>query len=1005
MTPLVASPSPAWTALGWTFLHMLWVGAVVGLGASLARRVLRRASAEIRHAAALASLVVLAVGPFAAFTVVYTPSPPTPAPRPTAAPTPAFAIDANSRVAYESAPSRIRPGASLESKRRFRFLDPWIGILPGVWLGGSALTLAWLAAGLVGVERLRRSGLPLESGPVAERCRALARSLGIAREVGVAVCDRIAAPVLIGIVRPLILLPTAALTGWAPDQVEMALLHELAHLRRRDNLVSLFQKIMEALLFFHPTTWWLSAWVRLERETCCDRLVVARTGRPRAYAELLAVLASARPAPAAALSLAERPITTRIRRILLMEDRPMTMKPTAPEAFALCAATLLAAALALPTRAEPPAARPKADARADLKRLAEAVAALPAPPNPQGPDERSKALMDIARKQVDQGDRAGALKAIEYVRIAAPIGKDLWRDDLASMDAAGLLQIAAIRYDAGDVETGRAQFRQVVDLVCKPDPAQDAAMMRLVTRALGLLVQDEGHGADGTPVVVSVQVQGGDAEKADATEGPIAIPVKLEVLDHLSRILAERREIEPLRQVAAYTTGLAEPLRNPLLSSFLCGGLGGRLVLAGDVAGGRTLIAKVRKLIEETPDRELKEEAVLLLATSLGESDPEAALELFAAVPPARRNVALRKILENLCTFEAADWLDSGGIKITIGDPGLAPKDGVRARAALSKFAAVAATIEGDAARARTLAVLAHLQARASDLAGALATAEAIPDLRRDGRPEPNDGFHDSIKPATFALIGWRRAQAGDEAGAAAAFARSKDLARAVTHDAERLIAWIVLAGKLEATGRPDEAAEVLSEAVPQALAQPEPRRSRMLAMLAEIQLGAVGVAESSKIVDAIRDEPGLEKARALNAVARRLHEDGDAEAARALARRALAHLQPRASDPRLIPGDRLSSTRDGFIDYDLETPMTWVALHRSSMRPALRTLAGEPDADLAAPVPMPQGDHSAKVGAAFRRGGLDEALKAAEAIESPAEKAAALWSLAYTVAIDAERK
>ena len=190
-------------------------------------------------------------------------------------------------------------------------------------------TLALIATGLIGVERLRRSSRSLESDAIARRCQALADSLGVARRVGVAICDRIAAPVLVGIVRPMILLPPAALGGWSIEQVEMALLHELAHIRRHDNLITLLQRLAESLLFFHPVTWWLSAWVSLERELCCDRLVVEHTGRPQAYARMLAALAGAGPgARSTALAMAQRPLTTRIRRILDMEDRSMKVTLT-----------------------------------------------------------------------------------------------------------------------------------------------------------------------------------------------------------------------------------------------------------------------------------------------------------------------------------------------------------------------------------------------------------------------------------------------------------------------------------------------------------------------------------------------------------------------------------------------------------------------------------------------------------------------------------------------------
>src|SRR4029079_17069330 len=101
-----------------------------------------------------------------------------------------------------------------------------------------------------------------------------------------------AALVLICIRRRIFVLPPAALTGYSPDEIEMILLHELAHVRRWDNLVHLLQRLVDSLLFFHPAVAVLSSWVRREREACCDALVVTRTARPYAYAELLVARAA-----------------------------------------------------------------------------------------------------------------------------------------------------------------------------------------------------------------------------------------------------------------------------------------------------------------------------------------------------------------------------------------------------------------------------------------------------------------------------------------------------------------------------------------------------------------------------------------------------------------------------------------------------------------------------------------------------------------------------------------
>jgi thiol-disulfide isomerase/thioredoxin len=153
----------------------------------------------------------------------------------------------------------------------------------------------------------------------------------------------------------MILLPPAAITGWSPDEIEMVLLHELAHVRRWDNLVNLLQRCVESLLFFHPAVWLVSSWVRREREACCDAIVVHRTNRPHAYAELLVALAAQMPRsvlfhPAASSAMAAGPLRRRIRRILQLDDDPMLISGksfTVMLAGLLVAATL--AVLYLPT--------------------------------------------------------------------------------------------------------------------------------------------------------------------------------------------------------------------------------------------------------------------------------------------------------------------------------------------------------------------------------------------------------------------------------------------------------------------------------------------------------------------------------------------------------------------------------------------------------------------------------------------------------------------------------
>src|SRR5206468_7510728 len=101
-------------------------------------------------------------------------------------------------------------------------------------------------------------------------------------------------PIVIGCLRPVILLPAGTLSGLTPAQLEAILAHELAHVRRHDYLVNAAQCVLETLMFYHPVVWWISHCIREEREHCCDDLVVQVCGDRLAYAKALASLEGSR---------------------------------------------------------------------------------------------------------------------------------------------------------------------------------------------------------------------------------------------------------------------------------------------------------------------------------------------------------------------------------------------------------------------------------------------------------------------------------------------------------------------------------------------------------------------------------------------------------------------------------------------------------------------------------------------------------------------------------------
>jgi len=162
------------------------------------------------------------------------------------------------------------------------------------YAAGLMLMLVRLVTGVWGGERLRSAGRPVESPAVLSLLAAQARRLGLKVVPALRTCERVAVPVVVGLLKPVVLIPAAMLTGLSQDQLEIVLAHELAHLRRHDHLMLLGQRLIETLLFFHPAVWYVSRQIDVVREECCDDLVLAQGGDAMQYAASLLRVAELR---------------------------------------------------------------------------------------------------------------------------------------------------------------------------------------------------------------------------------------------------------------------------------------------------------------------------------------------------------------------------------------------------------------------------------------------------------------------------------------------------------------------------------------------------------------------------------------------------------------------------------------------------------------------------------------------------------------------------------------
>ncbi len=205
-----------------------------------------------------------------------------------------FAVWFSALLSIAALPLVERLGASpagLASRANISLPASWASYLFATWAFVAAVGLARVSLGLWQLRRLRKNCVPLPSSDLDASLQQTLLQFGPPRAVTLCVSDHLSMPTAIGFLRPLVVIPAWAMKELSTAELNSILLHELSHLRRWDDCTNLAQKVLGALLFFHPAVWWIEGRLTLEREMACDDMVLARTESPTAYAECLVSLA------------------------------------------------------------------------------------------------------------------------------------------------------------------------------------------------------------------------------------------------------------------------------------------------------------------------------------------------------------------------------------------------------------------------------------------------------------------------------------------------------------------------------------------------------------------------------------------------------------------------------------------------------------------------------------------------------------------------------------------
>ena len=264
-------------------VNALWQPALIAAIAWATLKISRCNNATTRHAIWSLALVASFIVPFISAMPIALPH--GTAPSVATVQPPRHAATPQLRVRREAA-APSQPMLSV-SRPSFRVQPTIALIVAAVWLVVALAILARLLISLIYLNRLKHDALPL----AVESRHALTRydrAHKGDRDVRICVSDEITVPVAVGIFDAMILIPSDLLHELDANDLDRVLLHELAHVRRSDDWVNLFERIVQALFFFSPGIYWISRQLDLEREVACDDWVLEQSAENVPYARCLA---------------------------------------------------------------------------------------------------------------------------------------------------------------------------------------------------------------------------------------------------------------------------------------------------------------------------------------------------------------------------------------------------------------------------------------------------------------------------------------------------------------------------------------------------------------------------------------------------------------------------------------------------------------------------------------------------------------------------------------------
>jgi hypothetical protein len=317
-------------SLGMALIHSLWEGIAVLALVMFALSLPGKTNTKIRYSILVSGLMLCVASFLATWYIIYHRI------------IQSVPLINYSHLIYSHAPGMIREGTWAWHTSGFvssfqHYLEPFYPTLATGWILGFLFMLIKTTGGLWFSHNFLRKGVYMPDPSLLTLFEKAGSKQRITSRASLRLTSRTISPMVIGFIKPCVIIPAVILSGLNTEQIEAILVHELAHIRRYDHIVMIIQAFTVQILFFHPVVWYLSSEINRERENCCDDIVVKTFSNPINYIKALTMIQELNiggPVPANALTGKSKSLLGRIKRLLKPETKHIP-------AFRLAAVLLL----------------------------------------------------------------------------------------------------------------------------------------------------------------------------------------------------------------------------------------------------------------------------------------------------------------------------------------------------------------------------------------------------------------------------------------------------------------------------------------------------------------------------------------------------------------------------------------------------------------------------------------------------------------------------------------